>query len=104
MEPILSVRRNILRSLNLPEQELKLGLTHLLVKSCKLARNEDLHNLVLPCLTEALKNGVSNIEIEEQRALYYSEALVTLFYRISTEFLNCLLFRKETSVYCLFRL
>lgn len=76
MEPILSVRRNILRSLNLPEQELKFGLTHLLVQSCKLARNDDLPYLVLPCLTEALKNGVSNIDIEEQRALYYFESLV----------------------------
>jgi hypothetical protein len=76
MEPILSVRRNILRSLNLPEQDLKSGLTNLLVQSCKLARNDDLPYLVLPCLTEALKNGVSNIDIEEQRAFYYSESLV----------------------------
>ncbi|KAI6184566.1 Non-specific serine/threonine protein kinase [Aphelenchoides bicaudatus] len=74
-EPILSVRRNILRSLSLPEAELKFGLTHLLVQSCKLARNDDLPNLVLPFLTEAHKNGVSNIEIEEQRAFYYFESL-----------------------------
>lgn len=78
MEPILSVRRNIIRSLDLPEQDLKTGLTQLLVKSCKLARNDDLPYLVLPYLTEALKNGVSNIDIEEQRALYHAESLVRL--------------------------
>jgi hypothetical protein len=78
MEPILNVRRHILKSLDLPEQQLKLGLTSLLVKSCKLARNDELHYMVLPYLTEALKNGVSNIDIEEQRALYYSESLVSL--------------------------
>ncbi|KAI6216793.1 Non-specific serine/threonine protein kinase [Aphelenchoides besseyi] len=74
MEPILDARRNILRSLHSPEEEVKSGLTELLVHSCQLARNDNLPDLVLPFLTEALKNGVSNIDIEEQRAFYYAES------------------------------
>lgn len=74
MGPILANRRRILRSLpNLPEDQLRVGLTKLLAMSARLARENDLTNTALSFLTDAKKNGLVTLELEEERALYVLE-------------------------------
>lgn len=78
LEPILCARRHILRSLDRPKKEFKVGLTKLLVQSCRLARENDINHVILPFLTEAKKHGSPSLDLEIERANYYYEMKVSL--------------------------
>ncbi|KAI6234934.1 hypothetical protein M3Y99_00744900 [Aphelenchoides fujianensis] len=57
LEPVVKVRRNVLRSLHAPAKELKGALGALLVQSCQLARNDGHCEVALSFVKEAQKNG-----------------------------------------------
>ncbi|KAI6230300.1 Non-specific serine/threonine protein kinase [Aphelenchoides fujianensis] len=74
LEPVLKVRRNVLRSLHAPAEELKGALGDLLVQSCQLARNDGQPELALSFVKEAQKNGVRSLDIELQKAFCIAES------------------------------
>ncbi|KAI6225379.1 Non-specific serine/threonine protein kinase [Aphelenchoides fujianensis] len=74
LEPVLKVRRNVLRSLHAPVEEVNGALGELLVQSCQLARNDGQPELALSFVKEAQKNGVRSLDIELQQAFCFADS------------------------------